>query len=109
MQRVAIPLRAEKANWRVEFWDFRDHHDYVGRRLLDHRARRRPPPRKQVRDFVTREAATKFIATLQDEYGADEIAATIIDLTKRTAPSPRPQNQLLPGDWPLECRRTEDE
>jgi hypothetical protein len=102
MRRVVIPSQAEPANWRLIFWNFTGHHDWVGRRLVP-KVRRKAPPPKQIRDFRSREAAQEFADNLRIEYGVDEIAATILDLSA-PPPPPRPQNQLLPGSWPYQSR-----
>ena len=94
--------------YRLIFYDFRNHHDWIGRRpiklggvLTKHR--KKLPPR-QVRDFFTWEAAEQFIADLRHLAGKDEIAATIVD-TNGPKPLPPPLDPMLPGDWPLQSRR----
>jgi hypothetical protein len=100
--------RGGKTMYRVIFYDFRDHHDWIGRRpikpggvLTKHRKKL---PRKQLRDFFTLEAAKQFIADLRHLAGEDEIAATIVD-TNTPKPPPKPLDPMLPGDWPLQSRR----
>jgi hypothetical protein len=98
---------SRKADWRVDFWDFTDHHDWIGRgsvrRGATYKKLRAKPPKKQSREFFTRDAAEQFCANLRADHG-DEIAATIVDQRKPLRTSVPPQNEFLPGDWPLQLR-----
>lgn len=92
--------------FRVVFWDFRNHHDLIGRVPVKkgRRARRVKPPPKQTLDFYTREAAADFIADLRHRAGEDEIVAQVIDLGVPRPPPPL-QHKMLPGNWPMQNRR----
>jgi hypothetical protein len=104
---TAIPPGDGPANWQVIFFDFRNHHDWIGRAPIKNggvlKKHRKKLPPKQKRDFYTREAAEQFVANLRHDIGADEVAATIIDLSA-PPPTPAPKDRLLPGDWPFQTR-----
>jgi hypothetical protein len=90
---------------RVEWWDWRNHHDWIGHKAPKKGAppaRRRQPPIKHAQDFLTREFAEQHIAKLRRQVPADELIIRVIDLTRKSAPSPPVQTLLLPGPWPLQ-------
>ena len=96
---------AEPLVWRVEWADYTDHHDWIGRRQLGRasHATRQPPPRKQWRDFTSYAVAVEWSAQLVRILGRDNVAIAVRDLQKplRRARAPQP---LLPGDWPRQLR-----
>jgi len=87
--------------WRVVWQDWRDHHDWVGRRSLRPGTPRVPTPPREARRFRTKESAEKFVTRLRLEVPADELVVQILGTSK---PAPRPMKPLLPGDWPLQRR-----
>jgi hypothetical protein len=82
--------------WRVYWWDFTGHHNWIGRRP------KRKQPQRHTCDFATREEAEAFVANLRTN---EEIVAQIKP-TRETKP-PQPQAAPLPGasDWPPQRRR----
>jgi hypothetical protein len=90
------------ALWRVNFYDFRHHHDWVGpiqgKMGLPSMKRRKKAPPEQRREFRTREEAEWFVGSLRHDLG-DDLAAQIVDLST-PPPPPTPRNQMLPGHWP---------
>jgi hypothetical protein len=88
--------------WRVVWQDWRDHHDWVGRRSLRPGARRVAPPPRKVRHFWSRDAAQQFVRLLRSQVPEGELAVMIIGQPEPK--SARPANQMLPGDWPQQRR-----
>jgi hypothetical protein len=85
--------------WRVRWWDFDGHHDYIGRH--QHRRKKPLPPIERTRDFYSREQAQKFAASLRREDGAEILVQLVPRQRERRA---RPLQPLLPGAWPLQER-----
>ena len=88
--------------WRVLWQDWRDHHDWVGRRRLPKHLRRVRPPIRHARNFPSREAAENFVAELRRQVPEDELVTQIVSLPVSAKVAPK--EQLLPGDWPLQRR-----
>jgi hypothetical protein len=92
------------AAWRVQWWDWRGHHDFVGRspprRGGNVRHARKPAPKRHAQDFLTRDGAAKFIRKLRREIPKDELIVQVVSL-RELLPLP-PPNEFLPGAWPLQ-------
>jgi hypothetical protein len=87
------------AAWRVLWWDWRNHHDWVGRRLLKG-AQVRPLPPRRTQDFLSREGAEKFIAKLRRQVPEGDLVVQLVSLRQLLPPPPR--DALLPGPRPLQ-------
>jgi hypothetical protein len=89
-----------EALWRVEWWDFTDHHDFVGRgaRRYGH-SYKKPDPLKHAQDFYAREMAEAHVRKLRKQVPAGELLVRVIPV-----PKPRSliviEQSLLPGEWP---------
>ncbi len=92
--------RLPSHTWRVKWWDFEGHHDWVGK----YPRRRKPlPPMERVRSFYSREAAEKFAASLRSAGADDDLVGQVS--SQLNTLRPRPQQPLLPGDWPRQQRQ----
>jgi hypothetical protein len=94
------PTMICEVSWQI--WGPTDH-DWIGRKTIRgvRPTDRRPPPLIHRQTFGARSLAEAFIAKLRREHGDD--VATHLDNLPRPRRS-RPQQQLLPGDWPLQRR-----
>jgi hypothetical protein len=91
--------------WRVLWWNFEGFHDWIGPGpvrsggVYKKRPRKKKLPPQLCCDFATREEADEFAAAPRHD---PEILAQIIELPKPRLY--RPQNEMLPGPWPLQAR-----
>jgi hypothetical protein len=104
----AIAARAAReARWEVQWCNFREHHDFVGRMPARSggliKPKRRPPPPVQRQRFNTRAGAVEFVAKLRDTIPSDELVVQIIDRHQSKSP-PAATTPLFPGSWPLQRR-----
>jgi hypothetical protein len=95
--------RLPSHSWRVRWWDFDGRHDWVGK----YQGRRKPlPPIEHTRNFYSRDAAEKFAASLRSEGDAADLVVQIT--SQLNTLRPRPQQPLLPGDWPRQQRHDKE-
>jgi len=82
--------------WRVYWWDFTGHHNWIGRRP------KRKQPQRHTCDFATREEAEAFVANLRTN---EEIVAQIKPMRELvTVAAPTPPFADV-GFWPYQGRR----
>jgi hypothetical protein len=99
---VSPPAAPRRFPWKVLYANWRDHHDWLGRRQLPRGARRVAPPAASYRYFKTRKMALDFVTELHASARPDdEFFCQIISVA---GPVPKPEQLSMAEafSWPLQ-------